>query len=345
MNYYVKRLAQALFTMFATITFTFALVRWMPGGPLDYILANMITGGSVGSGGATSSLSQGQLDQFRELAKLYINIDPTKPIWEQYLEYVGSLLQGDFGQSIWYGQPVWDILGPAIPWTVFIGAVGIYISFVSRVIIGGVLAYREGSLLDVSTTTVLVWGQGLPFYIVGLLLLYFFGYQLDWLPISGRLNQKTTPGLNYPFVAGVIEHAALPIIALAWATFGAGALAMRANAIQVLGEDYLRAARLRGIKRDRLMLRYVARNAILPMYTDLLIGVGYIFSGSIILETIFKYDGVGWLLIKAINSRDYPLMMGAFILITISVVIALMIADLTYGLVDPRVKQGAEEGN
>jgi peptide/nickel transport system permease protein len=340
MNYYIKRTFQAVFTVWATLSFTFVLTRWMPGGPLDYIKAQMALGNlGPGSGGGGGSGSV-DMAQFSQLAQDYVGIDPSKPIYLQYAEYMVGLLQGDLGQSIWYGEPVSQVLFPAIPWTVFLGSIAVTVSFTTRVVLGALLAYLEGSKLDLGGTTALIWGHSIPFYIIAIVLIYVFAYQYGWFPISGRVNADATPGFNLPFIQGILWHATLPIISLVWVSFGQGALAMRANSIQVLGEDYLRAARLRGIDADRIALLYVGRNAILPMYTQMLIQIAFVFAGSVYLESIFAYPGVGYYLFQGIQARDYPLMMGAFILITITVVVAMYVADLTYSFLDPRIKQG-----
>jgi peptide/nickel transport system permease protein len=258
----------------------------------------------------------------------------------QYIDYITDVLQGDLGQSFLHNEPVAEVLLPAIPWTLFLGAIAVFISFVSRVIIGGTLAYVEGSRFDFGATTTLVWIHAFPYYVVAILLLFTFGYQLDWFPINGRVNSAVPAGLNYEFIAGILHHAALPIISLAWASFGAGAIVMRANAIQIIGEDYVRVARLRGIPTSRITIWYVARNAILPMYTQMLLSIGFMFGGSVILETIFQYPGVGYYIVNSINARDYPMMMAGFLIITVAVVIAMLVADLTYGMVDPRVNRG-----
>lgn len=341
MNYYAKRVLQAVFTFWATITATFMLIKWMPGGPMDWILTRML--GAGGPGRNAKDLDPAAMERFRELAATYVNVDPGTPIYVQYFDYVSALARLDFGKSIIAQEPVWDVLGPAIPWTVFIGAIAIFISFVTRVVVGAVLAYKEGTTFDFLGTSALVWIGAVPYFLVAIWLLYIFSYQLQWFPTAGRMNYYVDPGLNWPFIAGLFEHAALPIISLAWATFGAGAISMRANSIQVLGQDYMRVGKLRGLTTKRLTLRYVARNAILPMYTGLIIGIGYIFGGSIILETIFEYKGVGWFMFRGIEARDYPLLMGGFILITLSVTIALMVADFTYSWIDPRIQTGDKD--
>lgn len=342
MLWYVKRTAQALFTAWAVITISFAIIRWMPGGPLDYIMAQMIAGSGLGGGGDVTGDPE-QIQRLHERAELYININPSDPLYVQYIEYMTALAQGDFGQSVWYNEPVGVVLGPAIPWTVFIGVIGAFISFVSLVVCGSLLAYYEGSNLDFGGTTFLIWVNSTPYHIGAILMLFVLGFQLGWFPTGGRWSHETPPGINPAFVRDVITYAALPVISMAWATFGAGALAMRGNAIQVLETDYLRVGRLRGLSTRRLTLRYIARNAILPMYTQLLIGIGFMFGGAVVLEFIFRYPGVGWYMYRGIQARDYPLMMGAFILITMAVVIALFVADMTYSAIDPRVKRGESD--
>lgn len=342
MLWYLKRTGQAIFTAWAVITISFAIIRWMPGGPLDYIRAQLIAGAGLGGGGDITGDPR-QIERINRMAELYINVNPDDPLHIQYINYMTALAQGDLGTSVWYTQPVSDILGPAIPWTIFIGVIGAFISFVSLVVCGALLAYYEGSNLDFGGTTGLIWVNSTPYHIGAILMLFLFAFQLGWFPSGGRWSHQTVPGINPEFVFDVIEHAALPVISMAWATFGAGALAMRGNAIQVLGSDYMRVGELRGLSTRRLTLRYVARNAILPMYTQLLIGIGFMFGGAVILETIFQYPGVGYYMYRGIQARDYPLMMGAFILITLAVVIALFIADLTYGIIDPRVKRGESD--
>ncbi|PSQ02686.1 ABC transporter permease [Halobacteriales archaeon QS_4_69_31] len=342
MNYYLKRGLQALFTLWAVLTITFVLTRWMPGGPVDFLRAQMIAGNVGPASGEVTVQDPAGSEQFDDLARRYVNVVPSAPIHEQYFTWMKATLTGDLGRSISFSKPVEAVVVPAIPWTLFLGTVGIITSFVVRVVIGAVLAYREGSWLDFGGSTALLWIQSVPFFLIGLGLLYVTAYQWGWFPLGGRVNPDATPGINWPYVAGVLNHAALPVFSLAMASFGSGAIAMRANSIQELGKDYLRVAQLRGINLRRVTTLYVARNAILPMYTGMLIQLGYIFSGAILIETIFNYKGLGFYLFRGIQARDYPLMMAVFILITVSIVIAMFVADVTYGWVDPRVKRDSE---
>ncbi|WP_435335894.1 ABC transporter permease [Haloarchaeobius sp. TZWWS8] len=330
MSYIVRRLGQSVLTVFVVISASFGLIRLLPGGPLDYLRAEMIQQGG-------SSLSAEEINR-RIAAQTNIAVD--EPFYVQYVDYMVSMLQGDFGRSIWFERPVTSIIGPAIPWTVFLTASALFLAFTVGITLGAFMAYKEGSSFDVASTGVGLFLNSTPSYVVALLLIAFLGYRLELFPTGGRYASELTPGLNVPFLLSVLYHGVLPILSMALVGFGGWALSMRGNSIRVLGEDYLRAARLRGLPTRRIAIRYVARNAILPMYTGLMIAIGTVFGGAVIIENIFAYPGVGFYLIQAINARDYPLMMGGFILITIAMVIGITIADLTYGWLDPRAKGG-----
>ncbi|WP_435196299.1 ABC transporter permease [Natronomonas sp. EA1] len=330
MSYFVKRLGQSVLTVFVVVSASFGLIRLLPGGPLDYLRAQMIQQGG-------SSMSMGEIN--RRIAA-QTNIAVNEPLYVQYVEYMTAILQGDFGRSIWYEEPVSTVIGPAIPWTVFLTASALFLAFTVGVSLGAFMAYREGSTFDVASTGVGLVLNSTPNYVVALLAVAFLGYRFELFPTGGRYASALTPGFNVPFLASVLYHGALPILSMAVVGFGGWALNMRGNSIRVLGEDYLRVARLRGLSTRRIGFRYVARNAILPMYTGLMIAIGTVFGGAVIIENIFAYPGVGFYLIQAINARDYPLMMGGFILITVAMVIGITIADLTYGWLDPRAKGG-----
>ncbi|GAB3672855.1 ABC transporter permease [Halopiger thermotolerans] len=322
MNWKIRRLGQAVFTVWAVMTLAFVLTRMMPGNPVDAFVAR------VGP----------QLDnpqQAYELAETYMNINPQDPIHVAYWDYMISMLQGNMGQSMSQNASVASIMGEAIPWTLFVMSWAVAISFVAGISLGALMAYWEGSKFDTALTGYATVITSIPFYVLALLLLITFAYRLGWFPTSGRRPTGVEPGFNLPFMLGIIHHATLPVLSMFVAS-GAASLTMRANSVRVLGEDYLRVARLRGLADRTIAVRYVARNAILPMYTGLMISLGTMFGGSVVLEQIFSYRGMGYYMIQAVRARDYPLMMGAFTVITIAVVVALLIADLTYGKIDPR---------
>ncbi len=329
MNYLARRTGQAVFTVFSVVSISFGIIRLLPGGPADYLRAQMLQRGS--------SLTRAQIDQ-RIAAQT--NLAPNKPLYLQYVDYLSSILHGNFGTSIWSNKPVTAVLGPAIPWTVFLMATSLFVAFAIGVSLGAFMAYREGSLFDTGATGTSLITNSIPYYVIALLMLTFLGYRFGLFPTRGQYASGTPVGFNLAFLGSALYHGALPIISLSIANFGGWALTMRGNSIRVLGEDYLRVARLRGLSERRIAMRYVGRNAILPMYTGLLIAIGFMFQGSIILEQIFAYPGVGYYLIASIDHRDYPVMMGAFILIAVAVTIGVYIADLTYSWVDPRAEGG-----
>ncbi|MCT9098278.1 ABC transporter permease [Haloarchaeobius sp. HME9146] len=337
-EYFVKRTAQALFTALFVLSLSFALVRLMPGNPADQLRGQLIRN--------NPDLSQQEINRKVEN---FINIDLTKPLHEQYVEYVVGILQGDLGRSISQNAPVSEILGEALPWTVFAFSTAIGLMFTVGIALGAIMAYWEGSRFDMSVTGVGIVLNSTPNYVTALLFLYVFGFTLGWFPTNGHYSSQVAPIVDplqpvatFQFVADAFYHATLIIAAVVITGFGGVALGMRGNSIQVLGEDYLRVARLRGLSDTRIALRYVARNAILPMYTGILLSFGAVIGGSAILEEIFVYPGLGYYIVAAVETRDYPLMMGTFVLITLAVVTGAFIADLTYGLVDPRVTTGGD---
>lgn len=330
MKWLINRILQAVLTVLSVISISFALIRLMPGGPMDYVRAQ-ITQSQRGS------ISR---ERMETLTETYTNIKPNEPVHIQYIEYMSAMLQGDFGRSTRYSEPVMDILAGALPWTIFIMSLALLLTYLLGIALGALMAYKEQSAFDTGSTLGSILLNSIPYYVAAIILVYVLGYQFSLFPTGGRMNQSTTVGFNVPFIIGAFEHAVLPVASMVITGFGGQALSMRGNSIQILGEDYLRVARLRGLSEPRIAFRYVARNAILPMYTNLMISIGFMISGSVILEKIFNYPGIGYYLLQAVNARDYSLMMGAFVLITIAVVIGIFIADLTYGLLDPRAKGG-----
>mgnify|MGYP000082531081 FL=1 len=326
-NYYIKRIGMSVFTVFAVITFSFFLIRYMPGGPMDYMIANLQQQG----------LSTARA---KELAATYTQVNPDQPVFTAYVEYMANILTGNLGTSTWYDKPVANILITALPWTLFVMSVSLVLSFTIGILAGAVMAYREGTRLDSGTTVVSTFLTSVPYYLVAIVLLMIFSYRLGWLPTSGRFESNLSVGWNLEFFLSVLRHGVLPIASITLTAFGGWALGMRGNSISVLGEDYLRVARLAGIPERDIVVKYVTPNAILPLYTNLMIAIGGVFGGSIILEQIFNYPGLGYYIYESISSRDYPLMMGGFILITVAVVTAIFIADVTYSYIDPRAETG-----
>jgi len=331
MNYYIKRLARSAITFWAVITITFALTRLMPGGPADYVRAEL----RQQFPGASEA-------RINALVQQYIGVQPDKPLHLQYIDYIVQILQFDLGQSFFFDEAVGSIYANAIPWTLFIFGTATLISFAISVSLGALLAYKEGSRLDSVMSTVSIVLNSIPDYIAAIVLIAVFVTMFGVLPSSGRASIETTAGFNLPFIESLLRHAALPILSVVLVGFGGQALNMRGNSISVQGKDYIRVARLRMLPTHRISLRYVARNAILPIYTGFVIQIAGVLGGSVIIETIFDYPGVGYYFFSSLSTRDYPLMMGGFLIISFAITIAVFVADTTYGKIDPRASAGGE---
>ena len=326
-NYYIRRTARVFATVFAVMSVTFGLIRLLPGGPFTRLRAQLLRSG----------VPPEQVN--KQIANLQ-NIRPDAPLWKQYIDYMIAVLQFDLGQSISKGEPVAEILAQAAPWTVFIVVVSTVLMFAFGIVLGALQAYKEGSKFDTIVTSVSMAGMSIPFYVLAILLLLVFAYRLSWFPPSGTVDQSIQNPWSLAYVVSVFQHAALPVFSYTITGIGAQALAMRGNSIQVLGEDFVNVARLRGLSDTRISTRYVARNAILPMYTGFLLLLGFRLGGTVILEYIFNYPGLGYYMLEGVNANDYPLMMGTFLVITVALVLGVYVADLTYSKIDPRISAG-----
>lgn len=337
MSYYLKRVGQSIFVFFVTVTVTFALYRMLPFGPVEMMRVNLMNQ-LVEQGNPSPE----QVEKINRMVEAYTGINPDQPWYVAYYEYLYDIVvYQDFGVSIIKREPVFQILSKALPWSLFISIYGLALGTTVSLLLGAAMAYSEGSRFDSGMTVVSIINTTIPYYIVAIMALIVFSFNLGWFPSGGRMTQGTTPGFNYPFIAGIVEHAALPILSSFIAGFG-GALAFRGNCIREMGKGYIRLARLRGISQGRIAIRYVGRNALLPIYTSIMMGIASLFGSSIILETIFNYPAMGFVTFQALMARDYPLIMGAFIFFTTITLLGILVADLTYGIIDPRVKGGAD---
>ncbi|WP_440988352.1 ABC transporter permease [Haloarchaeobius baliensis] len=331
MNYYLRRTARIPLTILAVASLTFGLIRLLPGGPYTQLRVQLARQGMPA-------------EQVNARIEALQNIRPDAPLYVQYVDYMVGVLQLDLGQSISMNEPVMDVLARALPWTIFLVVTSTVLMFVLGVFVGAIQAYWEGSTFDklVSSGSILL--MSVPYYIFAVLLLFVLGFKQGWFPTSGAHARSLDPAVGLDYYVSVLRHAVLPVGTFTIGGIGAMALNMRGNGIQVLGQEYVEVARLRGLSDTRIATRYVASNAILPMYTSLLLLIGFRLGGTVILEEIFTYPGLGDYLISAVNANDYPLMMGCFLVITATLVVSVYIADMTYGLIDPRVSVGETDG-
>jgi peptide/nickel transport system permease protein len=325
-SFLAKRVAMALVTIYAVVTLTFFMVRLMPGNAMSYLEAQLAQ-----QGGYTPQ-------QIAAKVQEAYGVLPTGPVWKQYFSYVGNVFRGNFGTSIIDpGKTVFSVIAGALPWTLLIVGLSLLISFAIGAIIGTVIAAYPDSALSKIVTGIVSFLSAIPNYIIALALIYVVADQHHLLPASGSYALTATPGVNFPFIGSVLQHAILPVLSYVIVAFGGWALTMKGSVTTILGADYVRAGEAWGLTRRRVTQSYIGRNAMLPMVTNLALSLGYMFGGSVFIETFFVYPGIGYYLIQSVNQRDYPVMMGCFILITVAVVVSNLIVDLAYPLVDPRI--------
>jgi peptide/nickel transport system permease protein len=334
-NYTLRVLMQGLLTIWAVITFTFFLIRLMPGNPLDI---------------KVDQLQRTQGLNYQEAlarASLLFGYNPDQPVAEQYLDFIGKLLHGDLGFSITSpGVKVVDEILAYLPWTLFSAGMGVLISFSLGVICGLAMAYWRGGIFDNVLTVIASILYGVPDYIIPLLLIIIVGVQWHWFSpgeMRGGVDPTITPGFTFEYIGSILKLAILPILTYVLASVGGWILTMKSSTLSTLGEDYINVAKARGLSEWRILTGYVGRNALLPLVTRLAISIGFVVGGSVVVEELFQYPGIGRNLLRAINARDYTTMQGMFIVITIAVVLSNILADLLFGVLDPRVRLGDED--
>lgn len=324
--YLVKRAAMSLVIIFVVISLSFFMIRLMPGNAMDFLYNQLQS-----QGGLTPQEIQ------QKIHAIY-GLTPQGSVWSQYVQYIGNVAHGNFGNSIVSpGKTVAGIIVGALPWTIFIVAVSLLISFAIGIVVGTAMAAFRDSWFAKVTTFVVSLLSSIPNYLVAIALIYFLTDLHPIFPLGGAYSARVSPGLNLPFIESVIGHGILPIAAYVITGFGGWALTMKGSVTTILGSDYVRAAQSWGLGKRRVTESYIGRNSLLPMVTSLALSLGYMFGGSVFIETFFTYPGIGYYMVNAVNGRDYPLMMGCFILITVAVVVSNFVVDVLYPLVDPRI--------
>ncbi|GAA1691663.1 ABC transporter permease [Kribbella yunnanensis] len=330
----VRRLAKAILTIFLVSTLTFFLVRLLPGNPVDTYIQTQIAQTGISYADAAAQ------------AKNLFSLDPDEPVILQYLTYLGNLLQGDLGTSILSpGTTVAQVIQTYLPWTLFSVGIAQILSFLIGIVAGMVMAYRRESWIDHLLTSIGSLLHAIPNYIVAILIVVFLGVKLQVFNLTearGSYTPGVTPSFSLSFLNDILYHATLPILAYLLTTVGSWALVMKSSTVETLGEDYVTVARARGLTDRRIRSGYVGRNAVLPMFSQLAVSLGFVVGGSIFVEKIFGYQGIGYSLYTAVSGRDYPVLQGIFLVVTISVVVANLLADLLYSRLDPRIRVGGK---
>ena len=287
---------------------------------------------------ATGGLRQEGIEEMVEAYRAKFGLD--RPLHRQYLSYLWNTLRLDLGYSLSnYPTRVGAMIADALPWTMGLLFVATVLGFAAGGLLGGIAAWPAGSRTLKWLVVPVMAVSAIPYYLMGLVLVYLLGVGLGLFPISGGYSPGATPGLSFGFALDVLHHSILPALSVVVASTGFWALGMRGMMVTTLGEDYVKYAEASGLRPKTVFLRFAMRNAILPQFTSLALSLGYVVSGSVLVEVVFSSPGVGTLLFRAIKVSDFTLIHGIVFMIILAVGLVTLALDLVYPLLDPRVAQ------
>jgi peptide/nickel transport system permease protein len=323
-RYLLQRIGFYVFTAWAAITINFFIPRMIPGDPVSALLARF----------------QGQMntDAIQSLYVLF-GIDKDQSLFSQYIDYWKQLAHGDLGLSFTaFPSPVSEVIVQSLPWTLALVGITTILSFFIGTGLGVLAGWRRGSWTDglLPVTTFL---SSVPYFWLGLLSIYLLTGPDSFFPASGGYTPGLVPAFDQYFIPSAIQHSLLPALTILISSVSGWILSMRNMMVTVSAEDYITVAHAKGLPDRRVALSYAARNALLPNVSGFALSLGFIVGGTLLVEIVFSYPGVGFQLFRAVGSHDYPLMQGIFLIITISVLVANLIADIAYLMLDPRTRK------
>ena len=320
MAYFLKRFSHMLFVLWAVATILFFMFRTMPGTPLAAFIDNT----------TTAEQQDALIRQF--------GLD--KSLGEQYWLFLTNLMQGDLGQSFFFKKPVVEVVMEVFPNSVILTLTSLIAAYLFGIMVGAYLAWRRGSWVEGLGIPLVLTTRAAPEFWLGMVLLAFFSFHLGWFPSGGANTSGSDWTSSWQRVTSLdyLSHLALPAITLAIYLHGLPLLLMRSNMLNVLQEEFITMARMKGLSTWTIVIRHAARNALLPVATSFALGIGGAVGGNVVVETVFSWPGIGRLLVNAVSASDYPLAQGAFLMITAVLVVMNFIADVSYNLLDPRVR-------
>ena len=324
----LRRVGMLLLVVWAASTLIFFVPRLAPGNPVrDKLLAATEQGASA--------------TDMRVLVDAYnAKFGLDRPLWRQYVSFLADTASFDLGYSIaYYPSRTIEMIGSALPWTIGLLTTTTLIGFLIGTILGALTVWQGAPRLFRYIVPLLMIFSAVPFYLIGLVLIYVFSYQLGWFPLGGGVGIRSATTMSWALAAEIFHHSILPALSIVLATVGVWALSMRGMMVTVQGEDYMTFAEALGLTDRRRFLQYGLRNAILPQLTLLALSLGHVISGSILVELVFGYPGVGQQLYRAIQHLDYFVIYGIVFILICTIAIAMLIMDLVYPLLDPRIRR------
>ena len=328
LEYFLKRVAQFFAIAFFAASINFFFPRMTGQDPIRQKLAQLELQGV----GVSREDATGLVETYNKKFGL------DKPLWQQYLIYLGDTARLDFGQSISnYPATVLSILKQAVPWSVGLLLTATLISFTLGTLVGALMAWGKAPFFLRVIFPAFFTFSAVPFYLMGIILLYIFAFRFKLFPLFGGYSAEKIPQLSLSFALDVLNHSILPAASIVLAQVGFWALGMRSMMVTIQGEDYMLQAEAKGLKGPRIFFRYAMRNAILPQMTGLALSLGTLISGAILVEVVFAYPGVGTVLLTAVRGFDWFVIQGVVFLVIVSVAFTMLIIDLIYPLLDPRI--------
>jgi len=326
MIWIAKRVITSAITWLAAIGISILIIIISPGNPATLLLATFLQRGIP-------------LEQARDMVKSYIGYSPEEPLWISWARYMQNIITGNLGISINYRLPVSNLIVNALSWSLFFVSYSLSIAIVAGVLLGLVMAYfRRNILFNRIVPGILTILNSVPNWILAAIFFVYIGARFKLLPYTGPYDPNIQPGFNLRFILSVLHHYTLPVLVMVLTSLPGWAFAMSSMATTVLRDDYVIAARARGIPRRRILWAYVARNSILPIYTNIVITFSWLLIGTVWIESQFLLPGIGSLLSVATGARDYPLIIGTYVIFITAIILGNLFTDLTYGLIDPRAR-------
>lgn len=316
MKYAVKRLLIAIPTLFGLTILVFFLASAAPGSPVEMLMSDSM------------ATEEG-------LAKMEESLGLNDPVYIQYFRWVSQIVQGNMGTSYRTYQPVWGMVADRIGPTLILTGTALLIALLVAIPLGCLAAYKPYSIFDYISSGLSFFGSATPNFFAGLIAIYIFCVIMGWLPISGMYDSLTNRSFS-----SLIRHLILPASVLSLQLLGGFLRQIRSSMLESLGEDYINTARSKGLRERSVVFSHALRNSLGPLISQIGLSIPLLIGGTVVIEQIFGWPGIGSLMVLSINSRDYPTIMGLTVVIAITVLVGNILVDLAYGIIDPRVRVG-----
>lgn len=322
-RYLGKRLIVSYLTLLVIMSLLFVMIRSMPGS----FISSMIT----------PELEPADIKQLRETWGL------NEPMWKQYVEFMVNYQMGEFGRSPTYRAPVWDVLIRRLPRTLVLFGAAFLVQYIVGPLIGMYLGWWRGTRKDKTIFTSSLMIYSMPAFWLAWLFIWLFNYKLGWLPSTYMFTKFATfEWTTMAIIVDVLKHITLPLVSIAAVSWVGAMLVMRPSMNNVTREDYVFLAQAKGLSERTVMIKHAARNALIPVATQAIVGLAFLLDGSVIIESVFSWPGIGEVLVSAVLQRDYPVTQAAFFMLAVLIISMRLLTDVAYTFLDPRIKFGGE---